>query len=165
MMASQKNQPTEELAEEIKVQQPNLLKQYEQIVETAEKKRRLDRATIRIRTVQERADALGIQGEDYDIVRAFAEAGQFDKAEKKLTQLEEAKQTKPPKETEDEKVERLATEKYNALLKERGLLTQDAGTPAGASGSREKIVEDYIKNPDDPKIKAKYMELRKSENR
>ncbi len=136
MIASQRNQPTEELAEEIKAQQPDLLKQYEQIVEASEKKRQLDHAVSLIKTVQERTEALGLQGDDYEIVRALAEAGQFDKAEKRLDKLEEAKQTKPPepKESDDEKVERLANEKLQAELKERGLLTQDTGSPS-ASGS------------------------------
>ena len=169
MMAGQKNQPAEEFAEEVKTQQPDLLKQYEQIVKSSEKKRQLDRATNRIRTVQERAEALDIQGEDYDIVRAFAEAGQFEKAEKKLAKLEEAKQTKPPeekpKETEDERVERLATAKLKAELDKRGLLTQDSGTPSGRGEGWEGVREQFIKNPDDPQNTARYYEMRRAQGR
>ncbi|KKN60871.1 hypothetical protein LCGC14_0527420 [marine sediment metagenome] len=40
----------------------------------------------------------------------------------------------------------------------------DSGRTIGGKG-REKIVEDYIKNPDDPKIKQRYTELRASEGR
>ena len=137
MMASQRNQSTEELEGEIKTKQPDLLKQYEQIVEQSDKKRKLDLAMNQIKTVQERADGLGVQGEEYDIVRAFAEAGQYDKANKRLDKLEEAKQTPPPeekKESDDDRVERLANEKAKAMLEKKGVLTQDAGTPS-ASGS------------------------------
>lgn len=142
MMASQKNQPTEEFTEEVKAQQPDLLKQYEKIVAASDKKRQLDRVTNRIKTVQERTDALGLQGEDYDIVRAFAEAGQFDKAEARLDKLAEVKQTKPPepKEGEDERVERLATERLKAELEKRGLLTQDTGGPSASATKRADVL-------------------------
>jgi len=145
MMAQQGNKPTEEFAEEVKAQQPDLLKQYEQIVAKADKKRQLDRAKNRIRAIQERTEALGVQGEDYDVIRVFAEAGQYDKAERKLAKLEEAKQTKPPekKETEEEKIERLAAEKVKAELEKRGLLTQDTGTPSASAMNRKQKIKAY----------------------
>lgn len=151
MMANQRNQPVEELAEEVKTQQPDLLKQYEQIVKTSERKRELDRATNRIKTVQDRTVALGIQGEEYDIIRAFAEAGQFDKADKRLETLEDAKQTKPPeepKESEDDRVERLAVAKAKEMLGDK--LTQDTGAPSasgGLSGMDARTIKEKMSDP------------------
>lgn len=43
-------------------------------------------------------------------------------------------------------------------------LMPDSGKTIGGK-ARERIIEEYIKNPDDPKIKERYMELRASEGR
>ena len=150
MIADRRNQPTEELTEEIKANQPDLKKQWEQIVETSDKKRQLDRLANQVKTVQERADSIGVKGEEYDIIRAFTEAGHFDKANKRLDNLEG--QTKPAeekKETEDDRVERLANDKATAILKGKGLLTQYTGSPSsgGKIYTRESLknmsVEEY----------------------
>jgi len=47
---------------------------------------------------------------------------------------------------------------------EEKTLKVDSNRTIGGKG-REKIIEDYIKNPDDPKVKERYMELRASEGR
>lgn len=145
MQASQKNQSPEDITDTIKTQQPDLLKQYEQIVKSSERKRELDRATNRIKTVQDRTEALKVEGDEYDIIRAFATAGEYDKANQRLDAIETAKQTKPPesKETEDERVERLAEQKLKAKLEEKGLLTQDAGTPSASTMNRKQKIKAY----------------------
>ena len=141
MMAQNQNKTSDELTEEIKQQQPDLLKQFEQIQQASERKREIDRATNRIKAIQERTEALGIKGEDYKVIRAFAQAGEYDDAESRLEQLETA--TKPPEEpeeSEDDRVKRLATEKFEAMVKERGLLTQDPGIPSASSGTITKEI-------------------------
>lgn len=144
MMATQKNQPTEEFTEEVKTRQPDLLKQYEQIVESSGKKRQLDSAANRIKTVQERTVALGVQGDEYDIIKAFAEAGQYDKADARLDKVSEVKQTKPPenKESEDS-VDKKVAEKLKAELEKRGLLTQDTGAPSASAKTRSQKIQAY----------------------
>jgi len=164
MMASQKNQLTDEFAEEVKAQQPDLMKQYEQIVEASAKKRQLDNMMSRIRTVQERTEALGLQGDDYDVVRAFAEAGQFDKAETRLDRLEAAKQTKPPeapRESDDDRVERLAAERLKAELDRRGLLTQDTGSPSASATRYEELRDIYSSGLATPAQRDQYLRLRR----
>ena len=78
-----------------------------------------------------------------DFHDAFEDAkdnGKFGKAERKLNRiLSKAKPTKAkPAETEDERIDRLAEEKYRAKLEEKGLLATDTGLPSGVGGPRTK---------------------------
>ncbi len=140
VMANQKNQPAEEFTEEVKTQQPDLLKQFEVISKASDDQRKLDNATGRIKSIQGRTEALKLEGDDYELVKAFAEGGQYDKAEGKLDKLE-AVSTKPPEVKDD--VEKQVAEKLKAELESRGLLTQDTGTPSASSMNRKAKIKAF----------------------
>lgn len=144
MMASQKSQSSDEFEAEVKTKQPDLMKQYEQIVTEATKKQELARATSQIRAIQERTEALGIKGDDYDVIRAFATAGEYDKAEARLDRLENTKPPEP-KESDDVRIERLANERAKAILLEKGVLNQDTGAPSASATSTGRAYDQYAR--------------------
>ncbi len=93
--------------------------------------------------------------------------GKFTRADRKLQKIlntvEPQKvevKVETEKNIEDEVQKRLRVEMAN-----RNMLDSEITTPSGGTSNREQIIEDFIKNPDDPKIKTRYYELRNSENR
>ena len=151
VVAQQQQKSPEDLEGEVKRQQPDLVKQYQSIRDNLTKERQKTELTAKIRDIQDRTEALGLKpdNDDYEVIRAFAEAGQFDKAERRLAKLESAKETKPPepKETEEQRIERLAAEKAKQMLGDR--LKQDSGSPAGG-GKRVTVAQ--IENMSDKEI-------------
>ena len=99
--------------------------------------------------------------EAFDI--AYAVDGKFERAEKKLGRILEKKpEVKPSgiKETEEERIERLAEEKSNAKLKDLGYLNIEEGGPSAGETRWETVRDKYIEDPDNPKNKAEYHRMR-----
>jgi len=149
-VAGQQSKAPDEFEDEIKSRQPDLLKQYEQIAEANKKQRQQAQFASQINEIQARTEASGLKvgDEEYDLIKTLAEAGQFAKAEKRLEKVEQAKQTKPPevnepKESEDDRVERLANEKLRKLADEKGWLIQEDGGPSAVSSGAKKAMADY----------------------
>jgi len=144
-IAQQKGQPAETFEEEIKEKQPDLLKQYEEISKQVEQQRQIREMTSRIKDIQERTEnLLTPQDDDYEVIRAFAEAGKFDKADARLNKIEQAKQTKPI-EADEDRIQRLADEKLRQELEKRGLLTQETGGPSASASSRAEKIAKYAR--------------------
>jgi len=133
MLANQQGKSEEEVTEEISSKKPNLLSQYQALQNTQE-------ATRRVRQLQQRTDALGLdpQSEDYLDIRDWAQAGRYDRAEARLSKLEKAKK-ETPKETEEERITRLAEERVKKIAEEKGLLTTDTSGPSGGAGKSYRL--------------------------
>jgi len=76
----------------------------------------------------------------------YAVDGRFERVDKKLTRILGA--TKPKEtgkvETEEERIERLAEEKYRAKAKEAGLLTTETGEPSASGESWVDFEKRYV---------------------
>jgi len=115
---------------------------------------------------KERVEALGLdpESEEYLEIKDFTTRGQFGIADKKIAKLEAAK--KQPEgqkmETEDQRIDRLATEKAqkiaNEQLRAAGLLKPEGGSPSAVSSSFKTKEQAY----NDGKISySEYMKARK----
>ena len=94
---------------------------------------------------RQRAEALGLTeaDDDYWTIYSHVERGRLQAADAKLKRLEQAKAIQEvaapeirPKETEEERIERLAEEKARKIFEEAGVLVQDTGAPSGGAGKR-----------------------------
>jgi len=89
-MAQAKGQPADEFEEEVKAKQPDLLKQYEQIASKTKADREKSAYLNSLASVQTRTESLlKPSDDDYDVIRALAEAGKFQAAEKILDRIEQ----------------------------------------------------------------------------
>lgn len=108
-----------------------------------EEKREVDAQQTRIRETQEtisgyqkRVEVLGLteDSEDYLDIKDWVESGKYPRAEVRLKKLEKGKPVEKPKETEDERVNRLVEEKLRAEMEKKGMLSSDTGSPSGSGG-------------------------------
>jgi len=134
-MANRQNVPEEEFEQTVKKQQPDLLKQFEEMEKQAMQKRQVTEFQRKINDIQDKTEALGLKAgdEDYEVVQAFAIAGKFDKAESKLQKLEAKDKTEPPKETKSELSEEEKAKIVKEYLDKEDLLKQETGKPSGGS--------------------------------
>ena len=94
-----------------------------------------------------------IYGEDEDAlynIRSLIRAGDFDLAERKINKAAKAKEQPPvdkdkSKETEEQKIERLANEKMQKFLEDRGLLTTETNITGSSAATSQQAMERYIK--------------------
>ena len=121
-----------ESAEDLKKRRPDLLQQY-QIVEQRQQSRRAQEKVNSYRSTVEGELGLNPADEDYQIIQAYVNTGNFNAADKKIAAVK-AKRTEQPEgkesksDTEDQKVERRVKEE----LEKRGLLTPEGGEPSAA---------------------------------
>ena len=161
-LATQQGRSEEEVSEDIRTNKPNLLAQYQTILQGQEAQRK-------VKSYQSRVEALNLTSndEEYLDIKDLVETGKYDRAELKLRKLEKAKEsgkeTEPEgnKETEEERIDRLAEEKSRRTLEERGLLTTETGGPSAASHAFKEVEKAYAEG----KITyAEYAEARKREH-
>jgi len=165
-----------------------ILKYKDEDDDDSDKKRTsLDKrlAEIKSKSTQEQYNALADEAQaiaqsinldirsapELKVVRNYFKSGNIDLAREAITMLEEMKESKveepkpepkkeEPKEAEEDRINRLVAEKFNAYLKEKGLLTPEGGVPAGSS-SDEQIRKNYRENPNDLKAYNDYQEYLK----
>lgn len=138
-LAEQRGEPEGEFADDVKRRQPDLVKIYqEQEIkrEQARRKRHYDELSEKIDSYRKEVEGLGLteKDEEYNIIRAFAQTEQWEKADAMIGKVKKAKaevKSDTPKETEEERIERLAEEKARKKLEEKGLLEAETGQPAG----------------------------------
>jgi len=136
-------------------------------VDYAEKFREAEKnATLKsqIAMRQRRAEATGIPMNDPRIgtIEYLATGGRFGEADKFLEELEAKQKEEPkeegPKETEAERIERLAEEKALKKMEEKGLLHTETGRPSAISGSFAEFEKAYIEGkvpPEDYEARAR----------
>lgn len=80
----------------------------------------------------------------------------FEKAGKRLERIlgSTTPSTPKPKESEDERIKRLAEEMANSILEEKGLLNTDVNLPSGASASDEEFMRKYGRGETDDHKRA-----------
>jgi len=84
--------------------------------------------------------------------------GKFERAEKKLDRI--LKGVKPMEKTDNDFEERLKAEKLT-WMKEHGLLEKETADPSAAALSDRKIQDDFTENPNDPKVRERYLQWRR----
>ncbi len=127
-----------------KEKKQDYLKQFEDVQKRVEAKRQQEEVQAKIieqvKGFQERTEVLGLKETDeaYIEVRELVESGLLKTADLRLKKLESQKEKKVEtlKETEEQIFERIARQK--------GLLTTEQIVPAGGSGNRNQILQDYI---------------------
>jgi hypothetical protein len=146
MRAQEMGSSEAEAEQDLQKKKPDFMQQANMVEKQLEAKRIQSKINSYRSTVE---DELGLKpgDDDYETIQAFVIAGKFDRADKKIAAIKASKSDNPePKkgETEAERIERLAEEKKNAYLKEKGLLTSEGGEPsAPASKGFAKIEQDY----------------------
>ncbi len=147
-VAEGRGKSTDEFETEARESKADLLKKTDERLKQSKLKRQQDELARRVGEIQKRTEALGLTPKDkvYKEIYRDATSGNLDWAEESLAELESAKESskekkedkpvenKEPKETEEQRITRLAEEKARAYLKEKGLLTDNRHTPAGDGG-------------------------------
>ena len=135
--------------EEVRPDVVNVLKQKRQEQEAKRKQDELLQAqqefTRRADDIYSKAET--IYGEDEDAlynIRSLIRAGDLDLAERKVNKVAKAKET-TTKETEEQRIDRLANEKLQKKLEERGLLSSETNLPSGGNLTKQQAMERYIK--------------------
>jgi len=80
--------------------------------------------------------------------------------EVKRIQRERTEAVKKPSESEEERIERLAEEKYHSKLKGGGYLNIEEGGPSASAKRYEEVRDTYIEDPGNLENKAEYLRLR-----
>ncbi len=127
---------------------------------------------------EEIESALAEVGMDWDsddakgVKKSFEEdskTGDFSRTYFKLNQaINKGKKQASPgdeKKPEPEDAKKMEKEIERRALEKAGLLETDLGSPSGASAIFEQVRADFIKNPSNPAIRERYMEMRKERNR
>ena len=131
-----------------------VLKALKQKKQEQDTKRKMDDELSAQMEFTKRADEIygkaeTIYGEDEDSlfnIRSLIRAGDLDLAERKLNKAAKAKETTTEKkETEEQRIERLATERLQKELEKRGLLTSETNHPSGGNLTKQQAMERYIK--------------------
>jgi len=150
-LAERRGEPEGEFEEEVKRRQPDLVKIYQDQETKREQllqKRRYDELSQKVDSYRKEVEGLGVteKDEEYDIIRAFAQTGQWDKADAVIEKVKKAKSEKSttPKESEEERVERLAEEKYRKKLEGEGLLEAETGGPSASANSWVEFEKNYV---------------------
>jgi len=132
-----------------------VLKALKQKKQEQDTKRKMDDELSAQMEFTKRADEIygkaeTIYGEDEDSlfnIRSLIRAGDLDLADRKINKAAKAKETTTIKkeETEEQRIERLATEKLQKELEKRGLLTSETNHPSGGNLTKQQAMERYIK--------------------
>src|SRR3990167_189985 len=131
-----------------------VLKALKQKKQEQDTKRKMDDELSAQMEFTKRADEIygkaeTIYGEDEDSlfnIRSLIRAGDLDLAERKINKAAKAKETTTAtKETEEQRIERLATERLQKELEKRGLLTSETNHPSGGNLTKQQAMERYIK--------------------
>ena len=132
-----------------------VLKALKQKKQEQDSKRKVDEELSAQMEFTKRADEIygkaeTIYGEDEDSlfnIRSLIRAGDLDLADRKINKAAKAKETTTIKkeETEEQRIERLATEKLQKELEKRGLLTSETNHPSGGNLTKQQAMERYIK--------------------
>ncbi len=170
---SQRTGQSEETVEEtVREKQPDLLKQYDEILETSKRKRQAEEGSRQLRELQREVTSLGYSEKDTEYWEIFGRAagGNYDSAFQRVEQLKAVKTPEKKEKTEEEK-QREIEEAARQYLEKQGLLKTETGFPSGAVGgkvyTRSEIasmsaqeyrkvfpkIEDFYKAVQDGKIK------------
>lgn len=144
-LAQNQGKSEEEVAEEVQTKKPDLLNQYKMMLAQQE-------ATRKVTSYQRQVGELGLTstGEDYWDIKDWVESGKYGRADARISKLksligpkEEKKVEEAAKETEEERIDRLAEEKARKKLEAEGLLTTETGGPSASSQRKQDIIRRY----------------------
>ena len=115
-----------------------------------EAKRKTEESQIAQREYAQKADAIfnrakaifGNDGDDIERVEELLIGGRLDRAEARVLKGEQGKEK--PLETEEQRVDKLANEKFQKLLKDKGLLEEHSGYPTASGGTPQEVMSLYI---------------------
>ncbi len=144
---------TEDDFEQAKGNKDALLKQLEEKEKQRTVVKQQKELQERAESIRQRVESLGYtpDTEEYHEIRNLVRNGDFEYAELKVKKIEEKRnvgnkepETKPEsKETEEQRIERLAKAMYQKMLEDKGLLTSDAGTPSQGVSSYAEAAKKY----------------------
>ena len=152
LIAEEKGQKEEEFGETFEKRKPNLVQQWEKRQKELEAKRIREEYNLRANEVWGKATAevgLTPDNEDYWEIQNFLKTGQIERAEVKINKLTAVKAAPPPakpqetpKETEEERINRLVEEKLRQRMESDGLLVSETGTPSAANNTRSQLYKE-----------------------
>ncbi len=130
---------------------PDVVKMLRQLGEEQEAKRKQQGLLATQQEYAQKADALYARAkviflDDDDAIERIEDLlgnGRLERAEARVVKAEKVKGTPKNKETEEQRIDRLAQEKYQKLLEEKGLLETYSTSPSGSGGSVADAVRQY----------------------
>ena len=139
-IASMQGKPEDDF-EKAKESRDTLLKTFDEREKQRADQRKQKESEQRAETFRKEVEAMGLTRKDdeywqmYDLVVTgnFTDAEarlQVLKEKKQMPETKEPEQTKP-KESEEDRINRLVNERLQKAMEEKGLFTSDAGTPSG----------------------------------
>ncbi len=134
-LSLQTGQSTEEVETAVKQKQPDLIKQYDEILTKSKTQRQQEEMARNIRELEKSVSQLGYKRGDPEYYEIFGRAADndFDGAYARIGELAAKKQ--PPK-VEEKKEEKVDVEEIaRKYMEEHGLLKTETATPSG-SGSK-----------------------------
>lgn len=145
ILADQRNQPVDEFEETVRKNQPDLVKQYDEITQRSAEKKSQEEYAVKADDVWTRAKNLGLP-DDHDVlldIYDYLADGKIHRAETKLRKLEVAKEVKPT-ETKEPTYEEGLEEGKRKAMEESNQLMSDTGKSSAGSGEvlTAKQVED-----------------------
>lgn len=156
LLSSRTGQTEDDLETEIRQNSPNLAKQFESLVDGERKKRQQERQAETVSSYQARTAELGLTEADKEYWAIFGAvaAGKFDKADKILEDVTEAKKPKQEKPVETKPKVEDVEEAARKLLEERGQLRTERPQPAAVTSGttwtmgqiRKMSTQEYAKN-------------------
>ena len=144
ILANQQQRDPDEVETDVKQKQPDLLKQFEAIEKKSKTEREIRKAQERVKSLQDRTEALGLKptDRDYKAIQKFAITGDYTEAEQWLTDLEskqpsekkiEGDKTMTEEKKDAPKIDEAAEEKIALeYMKKKGLLKAGGVQPSGS---------------------------------
>ncbi|MFA5038033.1 MAG: hypothetical protein WC479_12755 [Candidatus Izemoplasmatales bacterium] len=122
---------------------PDLTQRFKKIETETQAKQALTQTQQRIYDYETKTEAVGLTEADvtYWKIKDLAVHGQFDEADKVLASITPKGQPEPqtaPKETEEQRIDRLAEEKKRKFLEDNGLLKAEKAAP-GSAGNNSRM--------------------------
>lgn len=123
--------------EDLQKKKPDLMQQYNIAQQNLESRRRQTKINS-YKSIVEEELGLKEEDDDYEVIQSLVLKGKFDKADKRIATIKANKIEQPKSKegqvgTEDERIERLADEKFKAKMIEKGLLTAEGAEPSAGT--------------------------------
>jgi len=134
-LAERKGVTEAEAESEIKRNKPDLLAKFNAIEANAQRRRMAEKAKSYQRIVEEELK-LKPSDDDYADIKAFVEAGKYDRAERRIEALKSRLPAETPQEPPKESKKELSPEEKEEIAREylekKGYMKQETGSPSAA---------------------------------
>jgi hypothetical protein len=133
---------------QVKERPADLLAKFQRLEAETKAKQALTQAQAKVDEYKDKVEALGLteSDDDYLEIQDLVERGRFVLADKRIAKIQTKKpetKTETPKESEEERISRLAEEKARKYLEDNGLLKKEGASPSSSSGGLKSIEEAY----------------------